>query len=370
MKVRTVRFTEIPVIKTDVLPHVLARDLPHVLTPRPRFVGAEGLERMEMYQIYRIWMQLSDTEKKDGRADFQRMLQSRSLVFLYKNDPDSIDPILRLQYNPTIYDWEEEDLVKTLETMYWIYEPRYWKSYQQFRRHVQRPLFLGWIEWQRPKLLTKNVVENIVAIEGWMAYLDIPQEEITRIMHQIAQANKTYINPVTQRYEPEISLWAFFTQDQNPARYTAGRFRALGKGVGDVVSFDEVLTEDLETKDLPEIVLQEDVERSQGHEFQETLEIPPSQSLLKGVNLFDIGRGWQFLRKDRDSGALALRGIITDPKSRTRRPKIKENPIATLTDLTDLYKQDYLLPPLKRGITVLSSFEDLEKAIQQIGEYW
>nr|QBK91725.1 MAG: hypothetical protein LCPAC304_00510 [Pithovirus LCPAC304] len=359
MKVRTVRFTEIPVIKTHVLPHVLPRDLITASTPRPRFVGAEGLERMEMYQIYRIWMQLSDTEKRDGRQDFQRMLQSRSLVFLYKNDPDSIDPILRLQYNPTIYDWEEEDLVKTLETMYWIYEPRYWKSYQQFRRHVQRPLFLGWIEWQRPKLLTKDVVENIVAIEGWMSYLDIPQEEITRIMHQIAHANKTYINPSTHRYEPEISLWAFFTQDQNPARYTAGKFRALGKGMGDVMSFDEILTEEFE-EDLPEIILEEDME----------LSLPPPQSSLKGANVFDIGRGWQFLRKDRDSGALTLRGIITDPKSRTKRQKIKEKPIATLTDLTYLYKQDYLLPPLKRGITVLSSKEDLEKAIQQIGEYW
>lgn len=379
MKVKEVEIIDIPVIKAS---HVGEFE---------RFVGVEGLEKLSMHQIYKAWERLSMEEKEVYKDDFNKVLEPRSLVYVNKTRPNSIDPKIKLQYDPVLYDWEDTDYISSLERMHWIYEPVFWKSYQQYRKSSIRPLFLGLINWERPKLSTKEVVNNIVGVMDWLEYLDIPSSEVKKAMEEIASMNKTYINPTTNQYEPRITLWAFFTQDQNPARYTRGKFKALKQNIDLIrASKDIGVDESLENVDesfeivldeIPENIPSED--KLQSDIFDETIEdlsfegIPPlrdepikEQAEDKDL-YFNIGKDWKFRGKDKFTDILNFQGRIANPKSRSKRQKIKEQPTATLRDVSLIYKKNYLLPPLKRAVTTIFSEEDLQKAIEELEDgYW
>lgn len=362
---RAVQFTEIPVITSEL------------------FVGYGTLKEMEIYALYKVWKSLTKTQKQKYRKDFQRALEPRSLTFQNKKDPALIPPEIKLLFNEVDYDWEEMDLVKTLEKMYFVYEPRYWQSFQMKRRGVFRPLFLGYIDWNSPKISKDRVYNNIRRIGSWMEYADIDTQDVNKILDgviSIVENKGAYINPRTQRFEPDISLWVFFTQDQNPVEYTRGKFRTLGK--------DEEVTQvdisPLESKEfrrkVQEILMaQEEMSSLESSESLEEIPIitldssedlpPVFPGFRERGNVFYIGRNWKFRGKDRDSGILYFRGDISDPTARTRINVLPESPRVSLVNLKGVYEKDYLIPPLKRGVTFIASEEDLQKAIQDIKHY-
>lgn len=344
---RAVQFKTIPVITSEV------------------FIGYEALKEMEIYAIYRIWKSLSKSQKQKYRKDFQRALQPRSLAFQNKKDPSLIPPELKLLFNEVDYDWEEMDLVKTLEKMYFVYEPRYWWSFQIKRRGVFRPLFLGYIDWRSPKISKHGLYDDIRRIRRWMEYIDIDTQEINKVLDDVIKTIEdkgAYVNPRTERFEPDISLWVFFTQDQNPAAYTQGKFRALGR--------DE--------KETEAEISPESFDISTSSSFEEdrlniTLEASEDLPIFPGLkergNVFNVGQNWKFRGKDRDSGVLYFVGDISDPTTRSKMNILPESPRASLINLKGVYEKGYLIPPLKRGLTFISSEEDLQKAIRDIKQY-
>ena len=107
-----------------------------VITPPLRLLHKEELKLLSNHMLYLIWKDLSEEEKRLYRGLFQETLESQSLVFLNKKKdlpPELRDAlsILKLQFPEGDYNWEEEDLVKTLEKTHWLYEPIMWESYQR-----------------------------------------------------------------------------------------------------------------------------------------------------------------------------------------------------------------------------------------------
>lgn len=365
---RAVQFINIPVITSEA------------------FIGYEALKEMEIYAIYRIWKSLSKSQKQKYRKDFQRALQPRSLAFQNKKDPALIPPELKLLFNEVDYDWEEMDLVKTLEKMYFVYEPRYWWSFQIKRRGVFRPLFLGYIDWRSPKISKRGLYEDISRIRRWMEYIDIEKQEINKILDDVTKTIEdkgAYVNPRTERFEPDISLWVFFTQDQNPAAYTQGKFRALGRDKEVTqAEVSPLKTEEFRRKVQEILTAQEEISPTESLETSESVEdvgkitlakpediSPLFLGLKERGNVFYIGQKWKFNGKDRDSGVLHFTGYISDPTARSKTNILPESPRASLVNLKGVYEKDYLIPPLKRGLTFISSEEDLRKAIQDIKRY-
>lgn len=359
------------------------------------------LEIMDIYGIYRIWMGLTPEEKRRQRGNFQKALKPRSLVYLNKISPDSISDNIRLQFSPKDYDWDETDLVKTLEKMYFVYEPRYWKSFQTYKfKYVgagaPRPLFMGFINWNGVK--SQRGMENYFEqIENFLEDLDISEDDSIRAVDRLRgliREKGAYINPRTGKAEPKISLWVFFTQDQNPNKYTGGRFRALARDKPiPVVTPPPSPVEEVSSEEEEEevVVLLE----GGSPEFAEEVkkiekavqgsirpgETPESITRKRMIatrraflekpeeNVFYLGKLWGPTKPkftNFETPIIRLRGKMPVSRSRKRGELIKEPARAVLINLREVYEKDYLLPPLRRGVTVLASKEDLDEATTEL----
>lgn len=455
-----IKYVELPVIRAPLI-----------------LLSKETLEIQSNYNLYKIWKSLTDEEKSFYKDTFQKVLEPRSLVYLNKKFhflPPEIQEniyILKLQFPEGDYDWEEKDLVKTLEKMYWLYEAVMWQSYhakikrplkkipkeltidmflreyqpkriiranegsvkstipkkisesimefgyvpsnkvvstekgifvkainpfgdyvyinmdeesgkpqilleededkvfqviyfneilsrpgavlgkqKRFKKRlgmhkrrtklIDRPLFLGFINWEQPKIRKTKITNRI---DSWLNYLEFSRAESKKIIDDIYDKSSVYYDKDTGRFEPKISLWGFFTQDQNPAKFTGGRFRALGR---DKEIEESESTESTESTESIEILLEEFPTATLSTEEEEG-------------NVFYIGEKWKFYGKD-EANIFRYRGQI---------PTIRETPNAVLIPIDYILINSYLVPPLRRGITVLSSERELQKATEELKSF-
>jgi len=449
-------------------------ELPVIRAPL-RLLFKEEIEIQSNYNIYKIWKALTPEEQRFYKKMFQEVLEPRSLVYLNKRF-DSLPPeiqqviaMLKLQFPEGDYNWEEEDLVKTLEKMHWLYEPIMWQSYhakikrplekipeemtidvflreypperviranaesvytevpkqveknimefgyapinkviktkkgdfvkainsfgdyiyinmdekpgdpqilleededqvfqviyfneilsnpgavlgkqRRFKKRlgahkrrtklINRPIFLGLINWERPKIRKSKITSRI---DSWLNYLEFSRSESKTIIDDIYNQSPSYYNTDTNKFEPKISLWGFFTQDQNPAKFTRGRFRALER--------------DTEVKE-PEKKLRE------SSESIEVLfeEFPTVLTTEEEGKVFYVGEKWKFRGKDRETDTFRHQGVIST---------IREPANAILIPIDYIIINSYLVPPLKREITVLSSEAELQKATDKLKSF-
>jgi len=376
----------------------LEYDLPVIKSTRKLLPPEElmPLELMDNYGIYGYWMSLTPEEKRKQRRNFQKALEPRSLVYLNKISPDSIPDNIRSQFSPKDYDWEETDLVASLEKMHFVYEPRYWKSFQTHgfkyvgKRYL-KPLFMGFISWNRVKS-KKRMGDYFEQIENFLEDLDISEEDSIRAVDRLrglVRERGAYINPRTGKAEPKISLWVFFTQDQNPREYTGGRFRALArdKPTPTPSPVEEVSSEE-EEEDVrvliggPSPEHDEDIETIE-KAVQESIrpgESPESVAMKRRIaikraffekseeNVFSLGKFWGPTKPKYTNSETPIIRLQGEMPARTRKrgEMIKGKVNAVLINLREVYDKNYLLPPLRRGVTVIASKEDLNAATTEL----
>ena len=207
-------------------------------------------------------------------------------------------------------------------------------AHKRRTRWINRPLFLGLINWERPKIRKSKITERI---DPWLNYLEFSRKDSTELFSNIYGQAKPYYNEETGNFEPKISLWGFFTQDQNPAKFTKGKFRALGKD-------KEIVEPVSKTKkpgkflldEFPPILLEEEVKKGK---------------------YFSLGEKWKFRGKDQEADTFSFRGFI---------PKIRDPANAILIPIDHILINDYLVPPLRREITVLTSDKEMKKAVEKL----
>lgn len=374
-----------------------------------------GLECLDIYGIYKVWERLTPGQKKRQRSLFQEALKPHSLVYINKTSPHSISSDIRKQFTTKDYDWEETDFVKTLEKMYFVYEPKYWSSFQTYDfkyvgKGALRPLFMGFIDWDEAKS-PKTMNSYFEQIEYFLEDTDVPEEDSIRVVDYLKNliAEKgAYTNPKTGKSEPKISLWVFFTQDQNPKKYTGGRFRALAKdkdeySVSAKVSSDEGFesSENSESSEDEDVRVIMDGPSPESEDNELELEKALIASIRPGEsaesisemrwkarmrlfnkpkeNTFYLGNSWGFsniILPKRTKTKLG-KTKLPEPKivevRKGRIPKLTRKKKETMSvdkailiNIREIYDRNYLLPPLRRGVTVLSSQQDFYDAIEEL----
>lgn len=387
----TLEFSGIPVIKSK-----------RRLSDISEITKVGELEYLALYDIYTSWMNLNPKEKKKYRRRYQEALKPRSLVYINKTSPESIPKNVFLQFTADDYDWEETDLVETLEKMYWVYEPQYWKSFQSHKfkyvgRGAPRYLFMGFIDWNIAKSKT-DIEENFERIEDWLEAIGVPTEDsmvTTDLIRDLVKSKGSYIDPITGRVMPKISLWVFFTQDQNPKKYTGGKIKALARdGYSPSSNYDgsvNIITEDddgiyeMETKRVLERI-ERDVEQSFENSIKpddtpETIQkkrkiadfnrmeaIKKTFFKNSSGNYINIGKGWSYPKINKKTQTISLIGRVPVMES-GKKEIIRERAKANLVNLKEIYDKGYLLPPLKREATIIASKDDLFRAIKELNKY-
>ena len=236
--------------------------------------------------------------------------------------------------------------------------------------------------------------ENFGNILDWLENLDVPHDEAYSAVdgiRDLVRERGAYIDPKTGKMEPKISLWVFFTQDQDPKRYTKGKFRVLSKDkTGSLKSSSTLNIESLEDVN---VILDDPKVMKEMEELKNEIETEMRKSITErdtpetigkkretaykrflfekpGETVFDLGKDWKFERKDKNTEIIYLQGKMPIPKSRKRGAVIPGKAFAALINLDKLYEKDYLIPPRRRGVTIISSKEDLDEAILELQEHY
>ena len=225
------RFFPFLTVVKDTLNTKLSFLLP-TIAPSP-YSGKE-LSGYSIYELGRAWVNLSPEEKMEFRPNFEKELQSRSLVHLYQANPERFEYYKKL-LSEEDWDWEDRDVIWALESMYDMYEAQYWKGYQRKKfsfvgNQPPKPIFVGFINWNSAKSKFK-FPKFMEFLNRDLKQFGMEPEQIQNVERYVTGAveQNSYINPRTGKAEPIDSLWIFYTQDQNPFKYTKGRFKALAQ---------------------------------------------------------------------------------------------------------------------------------------------